>query len=50
MSLEEALEFINDDELVELTPTDIRLRKKYLTNLERRQHMRELNRAAQEEQ
>ena len=29
-SLEEALEFIEDDELVEVTPTDIRLRKKIL--------------------
>jgi len=35
-SLEEALEFINDDELVEVTPDDIRLRKKYLHELERR--------------
>ncbi|MCF0109916.1 MAG: translational GTPase TypA [Erysipelotrichaceae bacterium] len=42
MSLEEAIEFINDDELVELTPTDIRIRKKYLTPLERRQHYREM--------
>lgn len=40
LSLESALEFINDDELVELTPSDIRIRKKYLTNLERRQHYR----------
>lgn len=30
LSLEEALEFINDDELVEVTPQNIRLRKKYL--------------------
>ena len=30
MSLEEALEFIEDDELVEITPDDIRLRKKIL--------------------
>ena len=30
MSLEEALEFIEDDEYVEVTPTDIRLRKKTL--------------------
>jgi GTP-binding protein len=29
-SLEEALEFINDDELVEVTPESIRLRKKVL--------------------
>ena len=49
LTLEEALEFINDDELVELTPTDIRVRKKYLTNLERRQHMRELNKASDSE-
>lgn len=42
-SLEEALEFINEDELVEITPDAIRLRKKYLTNLDRRRHMREVN-------
>jgi len=30
LSLEEALEFINDDEYVEITPLNIRLRKKYL--------------------
>lgn len=42
LTLEEALEFINDDELVELTPTDIRVRKKYLTNIERRQNSRVL--------
>ncbi len=35
-TLEEALEFINDDELVEITPDDIRLRKKILNELERR--------------
>lgn len=35
-TLEEALEFINDDELVEITPSDIRLRKKLLKELERR--------------
>ena len=48
-SLEEALEFINDDELVEITPDAIRLRKKYLTNLDRRRHMREVNKQAEEE-
>ncbi|MBE6879546.1 MAG: translational GTPase TypA [Ruminococcaceae bacterium] len=32
MSLEESLEFINDDELVEVTPTNIRIRKKILNN------------------
>lgn len=35
-SLEEALEFINDDELVEVVPDDIRLRKKYLKEIDRR--------------
>ena len=35
-SLEEALEFIDDDELVEITPDDIRLRKKLLRELDRR--------------
>ena len=48
-SLEEALEFINDDELVEITPDAIRLRKKYLTNLDRRRHMREVNKQAEAE-
>lgn len=37
-TLEEALEFIEWDELVEVTPTDIRLRKKWLTSTDRRQH------------
>ncbi|WP_457913832.1 translational GTPase TypA [Candidatus Gillettellia adelgis] len=31
MTLEQALEFINDDELVEITPTSIRIRKRHLT-------------------
>ncbi len=35
-TLEEALEFINDDELVEVVPDDIRLRKKILGELERK--------------
>ncbi len=35
-TLEEALEFIDDDELVEITPDDIRIRKKLLKELERR--------------
>jgi GTP-binding protein len=30
LSLEQALEFINDDELLEVTPQSIRLRKKIL--------------------
>ena len=35
MSLEKAIEFIQDDELVEVTPKSIRLRKKILDNKER---------------
>lgn len=35
-SLEEALEFINNDELVEVVPDDIRLRKKLLKEIDRR--------------
>jgi GTP-binding protein len=35
MSLEECLDFINPDELVEVTPTSLRLRKKVLPNDER---------------
>ena len=36
LTLEAALEFINDDELVEVTPDNIRIRKRYLTEMERR--------------
>ena len=36
MSLEEALEYIADDEYVEVTPQNVRLRKKYLSELERK--------------
>ena len=35
-SLEEALEYIMDDELVEVTPHFIRMRKRLLTEVERR--------------
>lgn len=40
-SLEEALEWINDDELVEVTPDAIRIRKKGLTAQDRRNLYRE---------
>lgn len=43
MTLEEALEFINDDELVEITPDAIRLRKKGLKPNERKTKYREVN-------
>ncbi len=49
LTLEEAIEFINDDELVEITPTDIRVRKKYLTSLDRRRHARELGKLEEED-
>jgi GTP-binding protein len=41
MTLEIALETINDDELVEITPLSIRLRKKYLTEVERKRSGKE---------
>lgn len=39
-TLESAIEFINDDELVEVTPTDIRLRKKWLKETDRKRNQR----------
>jgi len=41
MTLEQALEFIDDDELVEVTPKSIRLRKKLLTENERKRASRQ---------
>jgi GTP-binding protein len=41
MSLEQALEFIDDDELVEVTPTSIRLRKKLLLETDRKRDSRQ---------
>ena len=41
MSLEQALEFIEDDELVEVTPKAIRLRKKHLTENDRKKASRQ---------
>ncbi|MFZ2234945.1 MAG: translational GTPase TypA [Dokdonella sp.] len=40
MSLEQALEFIEDDELVEVTPKGIRLRKRHLTENDRKKASR----------
>ncbi|MDD4888433.1 MAG: translational GTPase TypA [Phycisphaerae bacterium] len=42
MSLEAALEYIENDELVELTPTTIRLRKRLLGEIERRREHRKM--------
>jgi len=41
LSLEQALEFIDDDELVEVTPKQIRLRKKHLTENDRKRASRQ---------
>lgn len=41
MTLEQALEFIDDDELVEVTPQSIRIRKRFLTENERKRNSRE---------
>ena len=46
-SLEEAIEFITDDELIEVTPKSIRLRKKILNNEERMKAVMKARRAAE---
>ena len=43
LTLEGAVEFIDDDELVEITTQSIRLRKRYLSELERRRHFKKLD-------
>ncbi len=43
MTLEFALEFIEGDELVEITPKNVRLRKLYLGENERKKHARQKN-------
>jgi GTP-binding protein len=40
MGLEDALEYINDDELVEVTPKTIRIRMKYLSSIARKRQER----------
>jgi GTP-binding protein len=40
MTLESAVEFIDDDELVELTPKSIRIRKRYLKEFDRKKSLR----------
>ena len=40
MSLERALEWIEDDELLEVTPKAVRIRKKFLTESERKRNSR----------
>ena len=41
LTLESAVEFIDDDELVEITPKNIRIRKRYLLEHERKRAMKE---------
>lgn len=41
LTLEEALEYLNDDELCEVTPLSVRLRKKYLTKSERERYAKQ---------
>ncbi|TSA23736.1 translational GTPase TypA [bacterium] len=47
-SLEQALEYINDDELLEVTPKNIRMRKKILSETTRKREMNRLNKLSQE--
>ncbi|HOP50963.1 MAG TPA: hypothetical protein PK887_10115 [Ignavibacteriales bacterium] len=42
LTLEQAIEWITDDELVEVTPESIRIRKKYLTELDRKNALRNI--------
>ena len=49
-SLEEAIEFITDDELIEVTPKSIRLRKKILDTEQRMKYTMRMRRAAQNQQ
>ncbi|HCR42221.1 TPA: translational GTPase TypA [Patescibacteria group bacterium] len=41
LTLEKAIGLMRDDEFLEVTPTDIRLRKQYLTENDRKKHSRE---------
>jgi GTP-binding protein len=43
MSLEEAIAYIDDDELVEVTPGSLRLRKRFLDSNERKRETRKAN-------
>ncbi len=36
LSLEESLEYVEEDELLEVTPTSLRLRKRHLSEVERK--------------
>ena len=49
MSLEQAIDFINKDELVEVTPANIRLRKKLLTETQRLRSISQARRSLKED-
>ncbi len=40
LSLEQAIDFLERDELLEITPLSLRLRKKHLSDIDRRRHLR----------
>ena len=40
-SLEQSLEFLDDDELLEVTPANLRLRKKFLKEIDRKRESRQ---------
>ncbi len=50
MTLEEALEYLNDDELLEVTPESIRLRKKVLDKAQREREQKKQKAALQEQE
>jgi len=43
MTLEQAIAYIDDDEMVEVTPQNIRLRKRHLDPHERKRHKRKMD-------
>ncbi len=45
MSLEEALDFLENDELLEITPVNLRLRKKLLKDFERKRQLKPVSRS-----
>ena len=47
MSLEQAIEFIRQDELIEVTPCNLRLRKRHLDSNERKYQARQMESAFQ---
>jgi GTP-binding protein len=49
MSLDESIEYLGDDELLEVTPQSLRIRKKILNTLERKRAMKDRDREMEEE-